>query len=144
MANGNYRNQNRIDRQPPLSISKLNIKWVTGEDSMGVEMVEWAKKTGKVLIDGKEALTTSQIRKFFGEVKRIQANFDTYKVDAPMLNAKLAYAVGRNNGRGRIKDFATSFEDAIKKGSESEENFNRLVMILEATVAYHKFFGGRE
>jgi len=149
MGNGNYGNGGRgqrrnYDRTPPPKIERLNLKWITGKESMGIEMVEWAKNAGKVLKDGKDALTTSQIRKFYGEIKRIQADFEKYKDDVPMLNAKLAYAVGRNKSRGRIKDFAETFEEAIYAGSESEENFNRLVKVLEATVAYHKYYGGKD
>lgn len=152
MANGNYgdrgggnrdRNQRRGHTQA-TRIEKLNIKWITGEEPMGVAMVDWANAVGKILNEGRDALTTSQIRKFYGEVKRIHADFDKHREDVPMLNAKLAYAVGRNKGKGRIMDFAKIFEEAIKKGSKSAENFDRLVKILEATVAYHKFYGGRD
>jgi CRISPR-associated protein Csm2 len=130
---------------------ELNLEWITEESNMGPAMVEWAKDLGEKLAKGKEdrrgepsgQLTTSQIRKFYGEVKRIQADWDKYSDDVPMLNAKLAYAVGRKNEYG-IKTFANTFYDAIMKASEAKEYFDRLVKILEATVAYHKFYGGKD
>ena len=128
----------------------LNLDWITGETKMGPKMVEWAKELGKKLAKGENKngknyghLTTSQIRKFYGEVKRIQADWEKFSDDVPMLNAKLAYAVGRKNEFG-IRTFANTFYYAIMKASESEEYFDRLVKILEATVAYHKFYGGRD
>ena len=147
MPNQNFKKHggNKISHQPPNQIEELNIKWITGDEEMGNEMIEWAKEKGEDLY--KKQLTTSQIRKFYGEVKRIQADFGKYKDDAPMLNAKLAYAVGRKKGKkdGKgIELFANTFEKAIKEGSNSKENFNRLVKILEATVAYHKYFGGKD
>jgi len=130
----------------------LKLEWITGDEKMGVEMVKWANEMGKKLAKGKpdrrnrdsQQLTTSQIRKFYGEVKRISSDWGTYKEDVPMLNAKLAYAVGRKNREFGIQYFADTFYDAIMKASESEENFNRLVKILEATVAYHKYHGGKD
>jgi len=129
----------------------LEIKWITGEQKMGVEMVEWANSIGEKLAKGKEdrrgrpsqQLTTSQIRKFFGEVKRIQADWEKYSDDVPLLNAKLAYAVGRKNEFG-IKLFAKTFYEAIMTASQEKDYFDRLVKILEATVAYHKFHGGKD
>ena len=61
------------------------------------ETVNFAEKFGKYLAEGndyEEALTTSQLRRFFGEVKRQQMNgYD--ETDFQMLKPKLAYAVGR-------------------------------------------------
>ncbi len=120
----------------------LELKWITGEEKMGVEMVEWANQMGEKLT--RESLTTSQIRKFYGEIKRIDQAWSTYREDIPMLNAKLAYAVGRKHKGKGINIFAKTFYSAIMKASESEENFGRLVKVLEATVAYHKFHGGQD
>lgn len=126
--------------------------WVTGEEPISKDTVQWANEKGKSLVyatkrnkngwENKQPLTTSQIRKFYGEVMRIKADFKKYGTDVPFLNAKLAYAYGRNKQEG-IKIFAETFREAIELASESEDNFNRFVKILEATVAYHKFYGGK-
>jgi len=130
----------------------LELKWITGDETMGVKMVEWANEMGRKLAKGKldrrnkdsEQLTTSQIRKFYGEVKRIESDWEKYSADVPLLNAKLAYAVGRKKKEYGIQLFADTFYDAIMKASENEDNFTRLVKILEATVAYHKYHGGKD
>jgi CRISPR-associated protein Csm2 len=125
---------------------ELNVKWVTGDDPINTQTINWAHDLGQYLASGgkTDAMTTSQIRKFFGEVKRIQADFQKHKDDAPMLSAKLAYAVGRQKGKERIKKFYIEFDKAIKAIDGNEENYNRFVKLLESTVAFHKFHGGND
>lgn len=81
-------------------------------------------------------LTTSQLRKFFGEVKRQQMN--GYKEsDFVLLKPKLAYAVGRTNGKSKITDFYEVMSIAIDTVT-CEEHFKNFIKIFEAIVAYHK------
>ncbi len=126
---------------------KMETEWVSGRKQIDNATIAWANHFGEYLAGPKEdqaALTTSQIRKFFGEVKRIQANFEKYADDVPMLSAKLAYAVGRHKKPERIKVFYEEFDAAIKAVDGNEDNFNRFVKLLESTVAFHKFHGGRD
>jgi len=122
-------------------------KWVTGETPIDDDVIEWTKSFGSSLAPegnrDKNALTTSQIRKFFGEVKRIQASFDKFKDRVPLLNAKLAYAVGRNRN-SRIKELYIQLESGIKAINGNQDNYNRFVNIVESIVAFHKFYGGKE
>ncbi len=128
---------------------KLKKEWIQNEiDDCAVE---WAKSFGKYLTttDDLNPLTTSQIRKFFGELKRIQAAPSKYKEDVPLLKAKLAYAVGRDKkSRGKfskIRSFYTEIEKGIDFIRENEANdLSRFVKIVESIVAYHKFYGGKE
>lgn len=125
------------------------------------EIVEWTKSFGKYLCaynennPSKKALTTGQLRKFFGEVKRIEADVVKYKEDLVMLKPLLAYAVGRDKKKSgrelvnktRIDDFAeeiTTAIEAVLEGNNLKENFKKFVKILEAIVAYHKRYGGQE
>ena len=128
--------------------NEININWVTGDDPINNQTINWAHDFGKYLAPSdrfdKSAMTTSQIRKFFGEVKRIQADFSKHKDDAPMLSAKLAYAVGRQKGAVKIRSFYNEFDKAIKAIDGKEENYNRFVKLLESTVAFHKFHGGND
>ena len=111
--------------------------------------VAFAEKFGKYLAEGndyEEALTTSQLRRFFGEVKRQQMNgYD--ETDFQMLKPKLAYAVGRAQKaskkakRFKIRDFYEVMVDAIDKVEESQDKdkaFKNFISIFEAIVAYHK------
>lgn len=111
--------------------------------------VAFAEKFGKYLAEGDdmaEALSTSQLRRFFGEVKRQQMNgYD--ETDFQMLKPKLAYAVGRaekaskKNKYFKIRDFYEVMVDAIDKVEESQDKdkaFKNFISIFEAIVAYHK------
>lgn len=83
-------------------------------------------------------LTTNQLRKFFGEVKRQQMQ-GFNDSDFVMLKPKLAYAVGRASGirNPKIKDFYVVMSDAIDK-VHNEKEFRNFIQIFEAIVAYHK------
>lgn len=125
----------------------MNIKWITGEEPINNKTVEWASDLGKYLSDTQDrsnpAMTTSQIRKFFGEVKRIQSDFGSNIDDIPLLAAKLAYAVGRKRNR-KMEEFYNEFSPAIKAIGNKKENYERFVKLLESTVAFHKYFGGKD
>ena len=111
--------------------------------------VQFAKSFGDYLAekdDNAEPLTTSQLRKFFGEVKRQQmVGYDN--TEFIMLKPKLAYAVGRAKQNGRrnraqkIEDFYLVLADAIDKVESSADKpkaFKNFITAFEAIVAYHK------
>ena len=111
--------------------------------------VQFAEKFGNYLAekeDQAEPLTTSQLRKFFGEVKRQQmTGYDD--TEFVMLKPKLAYAVGRAKQNGRkgkyqkIEDFYSVMADAIDKveaSTDKSKAFKNFITAFEAIVAYHK------
>lgn len=112
--------------------------------------VQFAEKFGKYLaVDDfdSEPLTTSQLRKFFGEVKRQQMVKEFNETEFTMLKPKLAYAVGRVKQNGRknkaqkIEDFFDVITDAIDKVLSSPDRakaFKNFITAFEAIVAYHK------
>jgi CRISPR-associated protein Csm2 len=82
-------------------------------------------------------LTTSQLRKFFGEVKRQQAQ-GFNKSEFVLLKPKLAYAVGRAKDEdAKVHDFYHVLAPVIM-GVETEKEFKNFIKIFEAIVAYHK------
>ncbi len=100
--------------------------------------VQFAEHFGRYLTDGdiKTKLTTNQLRKFFGEVKRQQ--LQGYNESSfIMLKPKLAYAVGRAEKGNKIKDFYKVISDAMSY-VHNEVQFKNFVRIFEAIVAYHK------
>ncbi|MBO4379953.1 MAG: type III-A CRISPR-associated protein Csm2 [Muribaculaceae bacterium] len=113
--------------------------------------VAFAEEFGEYLAnnekDGPESLTTNQLRKFFGEVKRQQmAGYN--EASFVMLKPKLAYAVGRaKNGKQekqvKIEDFYNVMRpaiDSVVKAPDKEKAFKNFISIFEAIVAYHKQF----
>jgi CRISPR type III-A-associated protein Csm2 len=125
-------------------ISKQEI-----QEKVTATTVQFAEKFGNYLAekeDQAEPLTTSQLRKFFGEVKRQQmTGYDN--TEFVMLKPKLAYAVGRAKQNGRkgkyqkIEDFYSVMADAIDKVEASTDKpkaFKNFITAFEAIVAYHK------
>ncbi|MDR0981888.1 MAG: type III-A CRISPR-associated protein Csm2 [Culturomica sp.] len=107
--------------------------------------VDFAKKFGNYLgtdVRGDRGkitvskLTTNQLRKFFGEVKRQQMS-GYNETDFVLLKPKLAYAVGRTKGNSKITDFYEVMCAAINSVS-NEKQFKNFIKIFEAIVAYHK------
>lgn len=140
---------------------KLDKQWV--RNGITPSIVTWTESFGKYLCafgeqrPEKKALTTGQLRKFFGEVKRIDADVVKHKAEIPMLKPLLAYAVGRDkkstrNGMvnsSRIEEFGkelTNAIDGIRYDNDDilKSDYKNFVQIFESIVAYHKFYGGKE
>jgi CRISPR-associated protein Csm2 len=142
--------------------SPLKKEWIS-EQIIDDKVVEWAQSFGKFLTETSKhhsgysdrprnikPLTTSQIRKFFGELKRIQSDYYKHRTEVPLIKAKLAYAVGRDFDKGlkRSKSKIQEFYEELSKGldeiKDNKENFKTFVKIVEAIVAFHKFHGGED
>jgi len=138
-----------------FSLDGFKDNWISTQ--LNVDAIDFAQQFGEHLCDlqdgkygktpGFAALTTSQIRNFFGEIKRIQAKtFDKQKSAFLLIRPKLAYAEARvlqKNKNSRIKDFRKIMERAHTQ-VQSDIHFQNFVDFLEATLAYHKFYGGRD
>lgn len=115
----------------------LASDYVKNDDGAYIEFTDKYGKTKRKIVP---KLTTNQIRKFFGEVKRIQSksfNSET-KIEFKLLKPKLAYAVGRSKKKeAKIHDFYHVFAPAIDY-VETKDDFRRFIKIFEAVVAYHK------
>lgn len=140
---------------------KLDPTWITNKKGLDNDAVTFAEHFGRYLTDpqldnrkrviktGRDALTTSQLRNFFSEIRRIQMKgFKENISDFYMLKPKLAYATARvlkEKRYNRIKDFSPVITTLINKVIEEQEeikHFDNFVKFVEATVAYHKAFGG--
>lgn len=125
----------------------IKAEWIQGEITQ--ETVQFAERFGTDLAkpeDKVEPLTTNQLRKFFGEVKRQQL-VGYNSTNFVMLKPKLAYAVGRAKSAGKkdrkfkIEDFYFVIADAINKveqAPDKQKAFKNFITIFEAIVAYHK------
>lgn len=122
---------------------RLDRQWIF--DPITPDIVKWCESFGHFLApqgrDDKKALTTSQLRRFFGEVKRIKLNTPSM-ADIAMLNPLLAYAVGRDKKDTRIKDFYNELSTAISaiRNDHIINDFENFTKLLEAIVAYHKYY----
>jgi CRISPR type III-A-associated protein Csm2 len=114
--------------------------------SEGIKSIENLKKWGHYFAEDKDRnfkkVSTSQLRKFFGALKQIQADFNSKKGEIILLDAKLAYAVGRDIKNGfqqtKIKEFYDEISPLIREIKEDKTKFKYFVDVFEAIVAYHK------
>ena len=128
---------------------KVRQKSIEGWVLNGItkETVEFANAFGE-FVAGNE-LTTSQIRTSFGEMRRIQMNsFLKQKTDFLLLKPKLAYAVKRHNkiGLKKFYEFFSIAYDVVNTTDLAigEKHFENLMNLMEAVLAYHKYYGGKE
>ena len=127
------------DPRPSFDLSDFDPNWITKQ--IEKKSVDFAERVGRYLADNR--LTTSQIRNIFGELKRIQMKgYDSEKTAFLLLKPKMAYAAKRNSNEG-----INVFKDVFNKGHNevSDENtFTNFTSLIEAVLAYHKAFGGKE
>ena len=110
-------------------------------------------RNGKTVIN----LKTNQIRKFLTAVNTVTGKIEVYRAkhdltdqlpddlaaEVKYLKIKIAYQAGREKA---VKDFVNKAEmikwiDSIGNSIEKYEEFAKYV---EALVAYHKYYGGKD
>jgi len=142
--------------------SEFKPEWIT--EKIDEEGINYLENLGFYLTDkraetdnspGYSAMTTSQVRNIFGEIKRIQLQMEgetdpeneDWQGDFLMLRPKIAYNTARvlnQKKDNRIKVFRDVLEMAHKQVSKNKENFKRFSQFAEAIIAYHKVYGGRD
>lgn len=122
-------------------VGEFQAKWI--KDSIDRDGVSYAEKLGKELADKYNGISSSQIRNVYGEMKRIQmSGFDKEKTAFLLLLPKISYSQVRNDKAG-IRTFKKVF-DKMHALVETENNFENMMKIMEAILAYHRSFGGKE
>jgi CRISPR-associated protein Csm2 len=112
------------------------------------ELVTKAKEFGERLKD--RNVKRSQFRRVFTHIKKIQTNVESKKLektaDIPgeilkeilLLKPKMAYTAGRHTNITDFYDVVVKFVNGMKTVTE----FNRFYDFVEATLAYHRYYGG--
>ncbi len=111
------------------------------------KLVDIAETLGRFLAEGyNEAITTSQIRNVFGEVRKTEMEWkrdsEASWVRLQLLRPKLAYTAKKDN-KARAIIFRDVLSTAILNVEGKTENFQRFVNLFEAILAYHRASGGR-
>lgn len=141
----NYQDTNRL-------YNEFEPKWISEslmyKSAQKKDAVEFAEELAKEIVSN--YMTTSQIRNFFGEVRRIQMKgIKNEKVAFLLLKPKLAYAAKRHDNKGirQFKDIITKSHEIVMEVKDDEkkflERFKNFVDFLEAILAYHKVHGGK-
>lgn len=106
---------------------------------------------------GKIALTTSQVRKFLTAINVVRNKVDLYiaqnketkelsselVAEVKFLKVNLLYQAGRIN---TVKQFmnTANLGNIIDNVGNDTKKFQKLCKYVEALVAYHKFYGGKD
>lgn len=130
-------------------------EWITkGIDADTITFLRAAGDYMAPMKDGdKLALTNSQIRNVYGELKRIQMKgFDKSQSEFLLLKPKVAYAAKRKSDREaetgmelfkKIFDKAYDAVNQLPEGEGKGNAFKNLCSIMEGLIAYHKYYGGK-
>ena len=132
-----------------MTVEAVRFTEYFGRYLIGPKLIDDKKAPGQQMLIFVGGMSSSQIRNFFGEVRKLQMKgFANNTGDFAMLRPRLAFAKVRSkenaNADTRIKDFEqvlTILMDNIESGNA--EHFQNFVDFLEATVAYHKANGGK-
>lgn len=118
------------------------------------ELVEDTQNLGEKLVS--EGLKTNQIRKFLDAINQLKAKLkvdheiDAVRSELPLLRAKLAYAAARQRSKNSdpVEPMKKVLDIAIERVRPDDEffakDFARLVQLIESTIAYHKYAGGKD
>ncbi len=129
-------------------LSDAELRKIIQTDEGTELLVKKANEIGSSLA---RQLTTNQIRAIFGEVRRIEGdwNIDSKRANKNLilLKPKMAYRARRERGRGvqelvAVLDPAINLVQEAQEKKEKEKNFRRFVNFFEAILAYHKAAGG--
>lgn len=113
----------------------FNSAWIT--TGANKDLVEYAEFMGKAMAEN--GLTSSKIRSVYGEVKRIQMDFNNNQSSFYLLTPKVAYAVGRDKNIQGLRLFQLVFNEAADKVTD-EKSYQNFCNLLEAVLAYHKAY----
>ena len=99
-------------------------------------------------------IKTNQIRNFFAHINTIRNEFKNLKLNKSsfdqldssliLVKPKLAYAKGRNKEVEPFQILMFETIDKVVKSKNKEKAYTNFFEFVEAIVAYHKYYGGRE
>lgn len=155
-SSGGYNNRGDYGQQKELPPEIVPLK-------VPEDYVDQAEKIMQSLLaPQKEAVTTSKIRGMLSLVTEIY-NKENLRTDAKLqpeskakidlMRVRVAYEYGRDNGKRKGKDTVYPVREFITQAhlleylkgiSTDRADLIRFAHYMEALVAYHRYFGGRE
>lgn len=106
------------------------------------QFIKTAEACAKIWTEGREKATTSQIRRFYGEIKRLEQlikqkgdelGWLDHEIEVRMLKPKAAYArVTSGKAPEALVDFIKTGVDK----SKTVHDFKRFVLLFEATIGF--------
>ena len=146
MSQQREQQRQKPDWEPSPEQIRTWIREGLDKEVEGINGVDQCQKFGNHLAK-KDEMSTSQVRKFFGALKKLQSqihnneDLESNYHELLMLKPQLAYAAGKNKRNTKnFKNVLTQCIDNIER--REKQHFCNFVRFVEATVAYHKAAGG--
>jgi CRISPR-associated protein Csm2 len=145
---GKWRDNSRQETEIEKIIQKIdNLQNLSQLDEKEIAKEGgYAEQVAKAV---KRDLKTTQLRKFFSEIKANERElkekgWNGIKADFYLMRPNLAYAKARNLVPDKFFKLMDICMKQVDKGDDEQkkENYKRFVQFLEAIVAYHKYYGG--
>lgn len=143
--------ENYVDLAERAILDSVSLKNEENEKKLSPTQIEEILGGGDIPNGYQLKLTTTQIRNtlsmvmnFYNEVVRCpeESFSEKYKESIQYLRLRIAYEAGR---RPEVKDFVTeSHLLEHVKNIKDKKDFLLFAKYMEALVAYHKFYGGRD
>lgn len=119
-------------------------KGIIRENLLTDEAQKWARS----FVNGRPSLQTHQLRRFYNEVKSLEAKskalgFDRVLPLIKMLQSKVAFACPKSFGGRKVPEEFKEFIDLHVKEIKKQEDFNAFVLVFESVVGYFYGEGGR-
>lgn len=113
---------------------------------------DYLDKAEELMREEKDSISTSKIRRLYSMVTDVynRERLSTENELSPestaaigMMRVRFAYEAGRDKN---VKSFITNAKlmNYLKGIGDSREKFMDFAKYMEALIAYHKFFGGKE
>ena len=118
-----------------------------GSDYVGLA----EEKVSNIFSEERNVISTSKLRNFLAMVsviydKELRSGKDTLSPDSisalMLMRVRLAYECGRDPGTKRFVEKTKMI--SYLKGVKTKEDFMTYAHYLEAIIAYHRYFGGKE
>lgn len=149
MAHGRRSEYHGRDSRKPIIIKDPD-SFLKGIDvNINDKGKKFVKECFQAKNGNKPVVTMTQLRKFLSAVNSISNKIEAKnKIDNPdeiqYLRTKMAYQVGRadKKSKGAMEQMFVELDPIISRINKNPEYFKRFAMLIEAIVAYHKFYGG--
>jgi len=96
-------------------------------------MIDTVKEYSGILVSGKYAITTTQLRNIYTSVKKVKKPEELLP-----LQVRLAYLAGRNESNPRFKALADTLSLLIRK-VKTETQLEHFTEFFTALIAYQKY-----
>lgn len=126
--------------------AELEYDWVINSQGIKPEAIDFADNFAIYLTRG-SGMTTTQIRNFFGEVRKIQMKTVAKSVgDFAMLKPRIVMARARDP-KSRISEFEKVIiyllDNMSIKSDSIDQEFQNFADFIEAIVAFHKAYSNK-